>query len=316
MFEASPSRILSSRLFLVLLLTLVSAVAICPAQAATQESGKTFEAPGATIYYEVIGSGPGTPLFVANGGPGFDHTYLHVSTAWETLAKNRPVVVYDQRGDGRSGALKPGASCTVADQISDLDALRAHLGFEKIDLLGHSWGGYLSMAYAARHPEHIVHLILVDSAAPKFSDTLFLFSQVFPETVERQNAVAFADALGEKAASDTSIHEYLTMLFYSTEKRDIFLAKMSPNAYNKEINQTLNRDIARFDLNPEIHKFRFPTLVITGRYDMNVAPLTAYKIHQQIPGSRFSVFERSGHLPFFEEPEEFVRVLEGFLSGK
>ncbi len=117
------------------------------AYAAEPNSGQVFNAPGASIYCEVFGSGSGTPLMVANGGPGFDHTYLHLSSAWEALGKNRPVVFYDQRGNGRSSALKPGQSCTLLDQINDLDALRAHLGFAQIDLLGHSWGGYLVMAY-------------------------------------------------------------------------------------------------------------------------------------------------------------------------
>jgi proline iminopeptidase len=49
---------------------------------------------------------------------------------------------------------------------------------------------------------------------------------------------------------------------------------------------------------------------------MNVAPAIAYKIHQAIPGSKFLVFERSGHLPFFEEPEAFVREVNGFLAVK
>ena len=70
---------------------------------------------------------------MVNGGPGFDHTYEHAAvpgttSAWDTLAKSRRVVFYDQRGNGRSGALKPGQSCTLADQIDDLDAVRAHLG--------------------------------------------------------------------------------------------------------------------------------------------------------------------------------------------
>jgi proline iminopeptidase len=82
------------------------------------------------------------------------------------------------------------------------------------------------------------------------------------------------------------------------------------------VNEAVNHDISRFDLGPEIQKFKFPVLVVTGRYDMNVAPLTAYKIHQAIPGSAFVVFERSGHLPFYEEPEEFAKTLEGFLNGR
>ena len=57
-------------------------------------------------------------------------------------------------------------------------------------------------------------------------------------------------------------------------------------------------------------------LVITGRYDMNVAPLVAYRIHNEIPGSRFVVFEKSSHLPFTEEPDAFIRTIEEFLATK
>jgi proline iminopeptidase len=279
-----------------------------------QENGKTFPGPGGSLYFEVRGGGSGTPLILVNGGPGFDHMYLHVSNAWDSLAKNRPVIFYDQRGDGRSDALKPEQASTLADQIADLDALRAHLGYERMDLLGHSWGGYLVMAYTARHPEHVRRLIICDSAAPKWSDTIFLFNQVYPEGVARQDALDFADKLGDEAAATKSLHEYMAMLFYSPEKRDGFMAKSDSFKYTRDVNKKLNDDLGRFDLNPELPKFHLPTLVITGRYDMNVAPLTAWKIHHAIANSQFVVFERSGHLPFYEEPDEFVRVVEGFLK--
>jgi proline iminopeptidase len=284
------------------------------ARTSAQESGKTFESSGAVIYFEVRGTGAGTPLFIANGGPGFDHSYLHCSNAWDSLAKHRAVVFYDQRGNGRSGALKAGQSCTLADQIADLDALRSHLGFARIDVLGHSWGGYLAMAYAARHPDRIRHLIICDSAAPKWQDTIFLFKDVFPEGVARQDALNFAQTLGDDEAGRESLREYLSMLFVSTQKRDEFLAKANSYAFNRGVNQILNQDLQKFDLNPELPKFKFPTLVITGRYDINVAPAVAYRIHKAIPNSRFAVFERSGHLPFYEEPEGFVSLVEEFLS--
>ena len=293
---------------------LLSALIGAPAFA-RQEIGKTFEAKSATIYYEVLGSGDGTPLIVVNGGPGFDHTYEHVSSAWDTLAKKRPVIFYDQRGTGRSPASK-GQTYMLADQINDLEDLRAHMGANSVDLLGHSWGGYLAMAYAAEHPEHIAHLIIVDSAAPKMKDTVFLFDNIFPEGTERQASMAFKEEMGDKASSDADLREYFTMLFYSTENRDKFLAIVSPSVENKEVGDAVQKDVERFDLNPEIRKFKFPTLVITGRYDINVAPSVAYKIHQAIPGSQFTVFEKSGHMPFFEEPDEFVRVMERFLAGK
>jgi proline iminopeptidase len=318
----APYRLLRSMLSTTLLLSLACTVCF-----ARDEHGSHFEAQGTTIYYEVTGSGTGTPLVVVNGGPGFDHTYLHVtatSSAWDALGKNRRIVFYDQRGTGHSvspASSTPGTSgkqqtYTLADQIDDLEALRAHLGFERIDLLGHSWGGFLVMAYSARYPNRIAHLTIVDSAAPVFKDTLFMFNNVFPEGVERQNSLAFAQELGDKDAADASLREYLKMLFYSLEKRDTFLASISTAVYNQSVNEAVNHDISRFDLGPEIQKFKFPVLVVTGRYDMNVAPLTAYKIHQAIPGSAFVVFERSGHLPFYEEPEEFAKTLEGFLNGR
>jgi len=300
----------SIRICLIFLATLAAIPAL-----ARDENGATFETKSATIYYEVLGSNSATPLIVVNGGPGFDHTYEHVSSAWDVLAKKRRVIFYDQRGTGRSPSAK-GQTYTLADQINDLEDLRAHLGADRIELLGHSWRGYLVMAYAAQHPEHISHLIIVDSAAPKFKDTIFLFDNVFPEGTERQQSVSFAEEMGDKGASDTDLREYFSMLFYSPQNRDKFLATVSPSVYRKDINEAVEKDIERFDLNPEIRKFRFPTLVLTGRYDMNVAPVVAYKIHQAIPGSKFSVFERSGHLPFFEEPDEFVRVMEEFLAGK
>ena len=299
----------SIRICLIFLATLAAIPVL-----ARDENGTTFEGKSATIYYEVLGSGSATPLIAVNGGPGFDHTYEHVSSAWDVLAKKRRVIFYDQRGTGRSPSAK-GQTYTLADQINDLEDLRAHLGADRIELLGHSWGGYLVMAYAAQHPEHISHLIIVDSAAPKFKDTIFLFDNVFPEGTERQHSVSFAEEMGDKGASDTDLCEYFSMLFYSPQNRDKFLATVSPSVYRKDINEAVEKDIERFDLNPEIRKFRFPTLVITGRYDMNVAPVVAYKIHQAIPGSHFAVFERSGHLPFFEEPDAFVRVMEEFLAG-
>jgi proline iminopeptidase len=283
---------------------------------AREENGKTFEAPGATIYYEVMGSGAGTPLVLVNGGPGFDHTYLHLSTSWDALGKNRRIVMYDQRGTGRSIGEHKGQTYTLKDQVDDLEALRAHLGAEKIDLLGHSWGGYLVMAYSAMHPERIGHLFIVDSAAPQWKDIIFLFKEVFPETMARRAAVGFAEELNDdQKAIDYELREYLTMLFYSAEKRDAFVGALPASVFKRSVNKAVNADVERFDLNPEIRKFKFPVMVISGRWDMNVAPLVAYRIHQGIPGSKFRVFERSGHLPFYEEPEAFVAAVEEFLGG-
>src|SRR4029078_12998697 len=102
----------------------------------------------------------------------------------------------------------------------------------------------------------------------------------------------------------------MSMIFYSPRYRDDFLARSKDFQYSQKVNRAVWNDLQRFDLNPELGKFRFPTLVVTGRYDINVAPSVAWAIHRAIPSLEFAVFERSGHLPFVEEEDAFVQRLK------
>lgn len=266
------------------------------------------------IYYEVHGESGGVPLFVLHGGPGFSHDYLKLSThVWDKLSESRPVIFYDQRGTGKSTIEDPNGSCTLLDQLNDLDALRSHLGYQKIILLGHSWGGFLGMAYSARYPDNIDKLILVGSAAPCFKDTIFLQKYVFPEIQERRDDLSFEVELGNQEAIDLDTVEKFSMLFYSPEIKEELLSKAGNISYNYDVHKNLRADIDKFDLTPELRKFKQDTLVITGRFDMNVATLVAYRIHKLITDSEYEVFEYSGHLPFFEEPDKFVDVINRFI---
>lgn len=274
-----------------------------------------LETSGSKIYYEIHGESNGIPIIVLHGGPGFSHTYLKPLTqAWHKLSENRPVIFYDQRGTGNSTINNSIGTCTLVDQINDLDALRNQLGYSQIILLGHSWGGFLGMAYTARFPERVKKLILVGSAAPCFKETIFLQKYVFPEIQERRNNLAFEVELGNQEAINLDSMEKFSMLFYSPEKKDETLSSVGNISYNYEVHKALRDDIDRFDLTPELQKFNQQTLVITGRFDMNVAPLVAYRIHKLIPDSKYEVFEYSGHLPFFEEPEKFIQVINKFIS--
>jgi proline iminopeptidase len=255
------------------------------------------------LWYQINGDGP--PVIVANGGPGLSHVYMVQNDLWERMAKGHKIVLYDQRGTGKSTRVSEGAPQTMEAQVADLDAIRAHLGFSKFCLVGDSYGGVLAMAYAAAHPEHIEKLVLSDSAAPALKDTVHVLQQVFPDVMEKRST-----------DPKQALIEHFRMLFYSEEKRDEYLAKATDLGSAPAAGAAVNRAIRNLDLTPELPKFRFPTLVITGRYDMNVAPLTAWKIYKAIPGAKFVVFAKSGHLPAFEEPDKYMQVLNDFFGDR
>lgn len=295
-------------------IALVAPLGAVTAIAQTPQPPKPFKSgPHDLVYFET-GPRRGTPLVLLSGGPGFNSDYFWFGRAFHDLARDRWVVTYDQRGTGKSGPVGPADSVTVADFVADLEALRVALGVERIDLLGHSWGGYLAQAYAATHGDRISHLVLVGSAAPKFSESNIIFQLAFPE---RDMATPFGRgvATGDSALVAEALGIYVTMIFYDDAKGRAWRAKgKTINNFNLHLQVHLGRDLARLDFTPALAGFRFPTLVTTGRYDMNVAPLTAWRIHRAVPGSEFLVFEESSHIPFYEEPERFTSALRAFLS--
>jgi proline iminopeptidase len=282
--------------------------------------GGSFASAGTLIHFEVIGKGARAPIIAINGGPGFSHTYLHLSGAWEELAHDGPVVFYDQRGTGRSQPLAQGGNSTLQDNIDDLEALRRHLNYEKVTLVGHSWGGYLSMAYAAQHPDRVEKMVLVGTSGPKWfeipdsGEPADLFEFIFPDVMERRSRLTAR--LGDARAADDDLLAYLSMLFLSEDKRDGFISACKDCKLDHEVNRLVNQDLFRFDITPQLARFEFPVLIIAGRYDINVAPLVSYRIHQKISNSELVFFEKSGHMPFYEEPAKFVEVVARFLDGR
>src|ERR671927_1770888 len=115
---------------------------------------------GTKLFYAEVGQGR-VPCLVMHGGLGFDHTCLH---PWlDPLGDVMHLVYYDHRANGRSGR-PPLETITFEQLCSDADALREHLGFEEVAVLGYSFGGCIALEYALRYPERISHLILLDTA--------------------------------------------------------------------------------------------------------------------------------------------------------
>jgi proline iminopeptidase len=271
--------------------------------------------PEVDLGYESFGApGPEIPIVAVNGGPGLSHAYMMQNDLWQRVAAHRQVILYDQRGTGASKHMQLNASNSMDAQVADLDAIRGALALDRVAVLGDSYGGMIAMAYAAAHPEHVVRLILSDSAAPSWKGLVHLLPQVFPDREELGESEAKRLAADSEAAAQAGLVNHMRMMFYSTDIRDAYLAHMGDLGFVPAVGQAVQQATENLDLTSKLAGFHFPALVITGRYDMNVAPLTAWRMAHAIPGAQLVFFEKSGHLPAYEEPDKYLQILEAFLK--
>jgi proline iminopeptidase len=314
------------RLSLSLVIAILYALLTLQASGAkvTPQATGIVHRPDTDIAYEQFGrSSTHTPAIIVNGGPGFSHTYMCLTDVFTgKFAQDRIVTLYDQRGIGRSKILRPSAPVGLSAQVADLEALRAKLGYEKVDLIGHSWGGELSMAYTVAYPQHVQHLVLIDSAAPNWNDTLYLFNQVFPDQLS-EDAKQNGGKANDDPTNGRSLRHFLARDFYSPERFQQLFGKVSDEELGRVINNNVNDETEHalskpanpVDLNEGIKKLNVPTLVMWGRFDMNVAVLIGWNISQAIPGAKLVIYSKSAHFPFYEEEAAFLRDLDGFLAN-
>ena len=294
--------------------------AILPAQTVAHAKG-VAHSDQVDIAYETLGKqGSALPIIAINGGPGLSHSYMVQNDLWDRIAKNRLVIFYDQRSIGASKPAKPGTSQaaisqTMDAQVADVDAVRQALGLNKVAVLGDSYGGLVAMAYAAAHPEHVAKLILSDSPGPNWKSIVRVLPQVFPDIEEQNEKEMQKLGPNTEAAARAGLRNHFRMLFYSQEKCEAYMSKMGDLGQEPAVGAAVRQATPDLDLSSKLGSFNFPTLVINGRFDMNVAPLTAWNLAHAIPGAKLVYFEHSGHLPSYEEPDRYIVVLEDFLNA-
>lgn len=278
---------------------------------------------GTEIYFDIDGLGleAGSTrmierpvLFLLHGGPGGDHSGFKTQ-ATANLRDAAQLVYVDHRGSGRSVS-DDLATNTMDENIDDLDALRDHLGLERISILGSSYGGMVAQGYAIRYPERVANLILVATApSHRFMDDA---KRIVAERGTPDQIRVCQRLWDASFESEDQLHEYyMTMgTLYSTA----FDSEKAEHGWGRgirnyeQLNLGFGGFLKTFDFTDQLSEIKCPTLVLAGAHDWICPPNHSVEIAQRIPRAHLKVFENSSHSIAADEPEVFEAVVRGFLT--
>ncbi len=269
------------------------------------------------IYYEECGNPHGVPVVFLHGGPGsgcnpaqrrfFDPSFFRI-------------ILFDQRGCGRSKPLGETQENTTDDLVTDIETLRAHLDVANWHVFGGSWGSTLALTYATVFPQRVSSLTLRGIFLSRPSELNWFLGEVknfYPEAWQR-----LCDYLPVQQRTNP-IEAYEKLVFDPDLKISI-PAAVHWNAFESSIMTLLPRTSPATDVNGnvelararvQIHYIRhhcyvghkdmikeaeekladIPTTIIQGRYDMVCPPITAWQLHQALPQSRLLMIPDAGH---------------------
>ncbi len=274
---------------------------------------------GRRLAYRRAGEGP--VLVCHGGGPGFSSLYL---ADFAGLGEELELVLLDPRGTGGSTKPTDSRAYGIDDYVSDLEELREHLGLERLQLLGHSHGGIVAIAYAARYPERVERLILASTLA-RFSPEQ---EAAMAEAVEKHADEPWYEdaraALEAESAGDFEDDEELAELalrefpFYFARYGDAersYVETLRSETPNADALRLFNREqVPVFDLRPELARIAAPTLVVTGEEDFITGPLSAAELGEGIAGAETVLLPGTGHFIFVEAPGAFREAVLAFLG--
>jgi len=302
----------------VALATLVALASAPQLLAAEPQQGKVSR-DGFELHYRVVGE-TGPYVVVLAGGPGLDVDYMESVTG--ELAREHRVVLLEQRGTGRSRLPKlDETTLGWTAYLGDLEALRAHLGEEKLTLLGHSWGMTYALAYAGEHPERTRGVVTLGSA-PITADFMLLFgdnrrSRLHPS--ERELLDFWSVPERWAADPDRALLGYLQAItptdFFDRAKGIEHAARWRLEWCHGAIGDVVDKTIwAGLDLRPRLDRITAPVLLVHGYQDVageaNVLEAAAH-----IERATVKFVHRCGHYPWLDQPEETWAAVLPFLAG-
>lgn len=278
----------------------------------------TFETwDGLRLFYQDLGTGPG--LVCVPGGPMRDTTYFADLGGLSAIAR---LIMLDLRGTGQSQMPADLATCRCDRLGDDVEALRRHLGFDQIDLLGHSAGANIAVRYAERHPDRVRRLLLIAPSTRAVGLTTS-YEQRREVADMRKDEPWYPDAVAalERVNSGEGRDEdwdLVVPLFYSRwdaatqalhaageakANEDVIAAYMADGAFEPE---TTRAAIGRLDCQ---------VLVLAVEADPNTPPVVAAEYAAMFAHSELVVQPSAGHYPWLADPDWFRDAISSFLES-
>lgn len=292
----------------------------------SETDGKHYEVNGAKLW--VVTFGEGDPIFFIAGGPGGTHYGLR---SFDSLSTTNTLVYYDGYGRGKSDTAKDVSEYTLERDIEDLEGLRKAMGYSKINVLGHSYGGVVAQGYGIKYPDNVSHLILANSFHS------YLMWQANDDNCNHEIKTNYPEVWKELmevreqgAISSDKIHQeiygkvpYGFLYAYNAGKFAKRKRKPYPNSFNRKLYYQMvgkdgdfivGSDIGNFDFRKDLKQLQMPILIIAGRFDRVAVPTMMIKYKDYCPQAEFVMFEKSGHNPQVEEPEKEFKLIREFLA--
>lgn len=280
-----------------------------------------LQVPGGQVWYRLVGEGPKTPLIILHGGPGVPHDYL---ANLEALAKDRPVLFYDQLGCGKSDRPDNDKLWTIERYCQELASIRQQLGLKRCIIYGHSWGTILGVEAYLRGAKGIEALILAGPALDVFSwqkDAERMVNALPPkyrDAIKEGNRTGKIETPAYHDAMEAYYDRHMCRVKPSPPALGEALAGMGMGPYlamNGPNEFTPTGSLKEYCAQPRLHQIKVPTLYICGEFD-EATPASVKMYQDRTPGSKMVVLKGCSHLANLEKPALYLTTLRAFLAGK
>jgi len=292
----------------------------------SEKDGKYVTVNGSRLW--VVTVGKGDPLIIIPGGPGGAHPSYR---RFDSLANDNMLVYFDAFGRGKSDTAKDVKEYTLDRDIDDIEGLRTALHFDKINVLGHSYGGLVAQGYAIKYAQHVKHLILANTFhsfvmwQENDDNSNHEIKTNYPEVWDtlmklRNQGIISSDEIHQEIYGKVPygfLYAYNPDNFKSRGARPYpnpFNAKLYYQMVGKDGDFIVGNDIGNFDYRMKLKDLTMPVLIYGGRYDRVAVPEMMVKYKQYCPQAKFVMFEHSGHNPQVEEPQLLFGIIRTFLK--